>query len=127
MKKQLFILIIFLVTSVSYAQMVPGGIVHAFEKGDAKDLSKYFHTNLEIKLLDKTYVSSKNQATRIIQEFFKKYPPVSFKVDYEDTKKDSKYGLGTLVSKKNNTFRVNLYFMEGKTEKIIYFLSIEKI
>ena len=117
-----------LVTSVSYAQMVPAGIVRAFEKGDAKELSEYFHTNLEIKLLDEKYVSSKNQATRIIQEFFKDYPPVSFKVDYyEGTRKDSKYGSGTLVSKKNNSFRVNLYFMEGKTEKIIYFLSIEKI
>ena len=124
--RQLFILILLVVTTVAYTQMVPDGIVHAFEKGDARALSKYFNTNLEIKLLDEEYVSSKNQASRIIQEFFKEYPPVSFKVDYEKSRKDSKYGLGTLVTK-NNSFHVNLYFMEGKKEKIIYFLSIEKI
>jgi hypothetical protein len=106
--------------------MVPKGIIHAFEKGNAKELAHYFHTNLELKLPDEEYIASKNQATRILQDFFTEYPPVSFKVDFEGSKQDSKYGLGTLVSRQAS-FRVNINFMEGRKEKIIYSLSIEKI
>lgn len=106
--------------------MVPQGIVHAFEKGDAKALSAYFNDNIELKILKQEYITSKNQATRIMQEFFKENPPISFKVNYEGTKQDSKYGLGTLSTTKSS-FSINIYFMEGKKEKIIYFLSIEKI
>jgi hypothetical protein len=126
MNRYLFIIVLLTASLVSFGQIVPGGIVHAFEKGDARELAKFFHDNLEIKLLDEEYVASKNQATRILQEFFKHNPPVSFKVNYEGTKKDSKYGLGTLTTT-NDSFRINLYFMEGKKDKIIYFLSIEKI
>jgi hypothetical protein len=126
MKKQLFILILLVGSFTAHTQIVPDGILKAFEKGNAKELAMYFHDNLEMKLLDENYVSSKNQASRIMQEFFKDYPPVSFKVDYEDTKKESKYGSGTLISK-NASFRVNLYFLDVEKEKIIYYLSIEKI
>lgn len=106
-------------------QVVPDGIVSSFEKGDAKELARYFNNNLELKLPEKTHVTSKNQATRIMQNFFKEHQPLSFKLEYEGTKQDSMYGLGILVTR-NGTFRVNLYFMDGREEKIIYFMSIEK-
>lgn len=110
----------------AHSQIVPSGIIKAFEKGNAKDLALFFHDNLEMKLLNENYVSSKNQSMRIMQDFFKSYPPVSFKVNYEDSKKESKYGSGTLISK-NASFRVNIYFLDIENEKIIYYLSIEKI
>lgn len=126
MTRQLFIIVLFFIAHTGFSQLVPEGIINAFEKGNARELSQFFHDNLEIKLLDKEYVTSKNQASRIIQKFFEEYPPISFKLDFEGTKQDSKYSLGTLKSQKAS-FRVNLYFMEGKKDKIIYFLSIEKI
>lgn len=100
-------------------------MVQAFGNGDAKKIAEYFHDNLEMKILEDVHITSKNQATRILQDFFKDYPPTSFKVTYEGTKQDSKYGIGTLSTKKGS-FRINLYFMEGRKEKIIYYLSIEK-
>ncbi|MEX0987386.1 MAG: DUF4783 domain-containing protein [Bacteroidales bacterium] len=126
MKKFFLISILLLAGYAGITQVVSDKIIQAFESGDAKELATYFHNNLEMKILNKEQVASKNQATRIIQEFFKEYPPVSFKINYEGTQQDSKYGLGTLETGKGS-FRINLYFMEGRTEKIIYYLSIEKI
>jgi hypothetical protein len=105
--------------------MVPEELVKAFEKGDSQVIAGYFHDNIEMHILADVYITSKNQASRILQNFFKEYEPVSFKVNYEAKKADSKYGLGTLVTNKG-TFHINLYFMEGKKEKIIYYLSVEK-
>ena len=125
MKYRIIILLMFAAVQLSFAQMVPDDIIQAFEKGNARQLAEYFNNNIEMEILGEEYVTSKNQAARILQDFFKKHPPVSFKITYEGVKKDSKYGLGTLKCRKD-TFHVNLYFMEGRKEKTIYFLSIEK-
>ncbi|MDF1572085.1 MAG: DUF4783 domain-containing protein [Bacteroidales bacterium] len=108
------------------SQTVPTGITEAFVKGNAKQLAEYFHDNLEMKILKEEYVTSKNQASRIMQDFFKKNQPLSFHLEYEGTEKDTRYGLGTLVTRKGS-FSVNLYFLDGSKKKIIYSMSIEKI
>jgi len=124
--KKIFSIVLLMAGLSGFSQMVPGGIIHAFENGDARELSAYFNENLELQLPGENHVTSKNQATRIMQDFFKENEPLSFKVTYEGKKQDSKYGLGTLVTRKG-TFRINIYFMEGKKEQTIYYLSIEKV
>jgi hypothetical protein len=126
MKKLLFTMILVMLTFVSQGQTVPKDIVDGFKKGDARKIAAYFHDNLEMQILDESHVTSKNQATRILQDFFKKYPPSDFQVNYEGTEQDSKYGHSTLTTRKGS-FRVSIYFMEGKQGKTIYSLSIEKI
>lgn len=126
MKKFLYTLILVMMTFAVQGQTIPKDIVDGFMKGDARKIASYFHNNLEMQILDESHVTSKNQATRILQDFFKKYPPKDFKVNYEGTEQDSKYGHSTLTTKKGS-FRVNIYFMEGKPGKTIYSLSIEKI
>ncbi len=122
----ILLLLLFAVTPIITAQTMSKEIVTAFEEGDAKKLSKHMHQNLEIMLLDNIQMVSKNQATRLLQEFFKKNPPSSFTVTYEGTKQGSKYGIGELKSKKI-TFRVNIYFMNQGKENLIYNLTIEKV
>jgi len=122
----ILLLLLFAVTPVITAQTISKEIVTAFEKGDAKKLSKQLHQNLEIKLLDNIQMVSKNQATRLLQDFFKKNPPTSFTVTYEGEKQGSLYGIGELTSKKD-TFRVNIYFMNQGNANLIYNLTIEKI
>lgn len=124
--RYLMISVLLLAVMSGISQTVPTEITEAFVKGDAKQLAEYFHDNLEMKILKNEYVTSKNQASRIMQDFFKDNPPLSFQLEYEGTKQDSKYGLGTLVTRKGS-FSVNLYFLDGRKEKIIYSLSIEKI
>ncbi len=106
-------------------QTVPKGLVEAMGQGDASVMSEYFHQSLEMSILEKDYETSKNQAARIMESFFKKHPPTGFTVSFEGTKEQSKYAIGTL-STSNGTFRVNLLFINKDEKRLIYYLSIEK-
>lgn len=108
------------------AQLVPGGLIYGFEQGDAKSVSSYFHSNIELKVHKKKQITSKNQAQRILQDFFKDHKPVSFSIDHEGTNADAQYSFGTLRTQKDY-YRVSFYFLEGSEKKIIYYLSIEKL
>lgn len=106
-------------------QTVPTKLAEAIGKGDATRMSAYFHQSLEMTILENDYEASKNQATRIMESFFKKHPPSEFKVSFEGTKEQSKYAIGTLTTK-NGTFRVNMFFLNKQGNRLIYYLSIEK-
>jgi hypothetical protein len=124
--KQISILFLLLTALISlHSQGIPEEIVSSFEQGNAKSLSKYFNSNIELKLIDKEYVTSNSQAMRILQDFFKSYKPLSFSVEKPASNNDSKYGFGKLETKKES-FKVNMYFLEGKKGRLIYYLSIEK-
>lgn len=107
------------------AQTVPTELAEAIGKGDASIMSVYFHQSLEMTILDKDYDASKNQATRIMESFFKSHPPTGFKVSFEGTKEQSKYAIGDLTTK-NGAFRINLFFLTMDGSRLIYYLSIEK-
>ena len=107
------------------AQTVPGELSDAMKAGDAAKLSQFFHESLELTILDKDYVASKNQATRIMENFFKENPPTAFKISFEGTKEKSKYAIGNLTTGKGN-FRINIFFMNKDEKRLVYYMSIEK-
>lgn len=106
-------------------QTVPVELAEAIGKGDAGKMSAYFHQSLEMSILEHDYETSRTQATRIMENFFKKHAPTHFKVSFEGTKEQSKYAIGTLTTK-DGAFRVNLFFMNKEGARLIYYLSIEK-
>ena len=107
------------------AQSVPPELVKAIEEGNASRMSVFFHQSLELTILEKDYEASKNQATRIMDNFFKSHEPTGFEISFEGTKDQSKYAIGTL-STAEDTFRVNLFFLNKENKRLIYYLSIEK-
>jgi len=106
-------------------QTVPARLVDAIRKGDAVRMSEWFHQSLEMTIIEEDYVASKTQATRIIENFFRSYPPSEFRISFEGTKEKSKYAIGSLKCT-GNSFRINMFFMEKGEERLIYYLSIEK-
>lgn len=108
-----------------WGQTVPIELAEAIGQGNASAMSEYFHQSLEMSILEKDYKSSKVQATRIMESFFKKHSPTGFTVSFEGTKEQSKYAIGSL-STKDGTFRVNLFFINKDDKRLIYYLSIEK-
>lgn len=76
-------------------------------------------------ILEEEYETSKIQATRILENFFKTHKATAFTVSFEGTKEQSKYAIGTLKTEKGN-FRVNLFFLDKDDKRLIYYLSIEK-
>ncbi len=117
---------LFLVISVKgFGQQVAPELVKAIREGDARTLSGFFHTSLEMTILEKDYVVSREQATRILEDFFKTNKPVDFTISFGGEKEDSHYAIGSLKTK-DRKYRVNLFFIENKdNKKLIYFLSIE--
>ena len=107
------------------AQTVPAELSNAMKAGDASNLAEFFHESLELTILEKDYVASKNQATRIMENFFKENPPSAFKISFEGTKEKSKYAIGNLSTSKGN-FRVNIFFMNKDEKRLVYYMSIEK-
>lgn len=107
------------------AQSVPDEMIVAMKSGDADKLAGFFHESLELTILDKDYVASKNQATRIMENFFKENPPTGFTVSFEGTKEKSKYAIGSLTTSRGN-FRVNIFFMNKENKRLVYYMSIEK-
>ena len=107
------------------SQTVPADLVSALGRGDAAATSAWFHQSLEISILEQEYETSKNQATRILDSFFKSHKPSAFTVSFEGTKEQSRYAIGTLRTSSGN-FRVNLFFLDKDNKRLIYYLSIEK-
>jgi hypothetical protein len=106
-------------------QNFPAELEEAIGKGDAARMSAFFHQSLEMTILDNDYKASKNQATRIMESFFKKHAPTQFKVSFEGVKEQSKYAIGTLITKEG-AFRMNIFFLNKEGKRLIYYLSIEK-
>ncbi|MDF1575119.1 MAG: DUF4783 domain-containing protein [Bacteroidales bacterium] len=106
-------------------QTVPPDLVRAIGNGDAASMSAWFHQSLEMTILEQKYETSKNQASRILESFFKSHTPSAFTVSFEGTKEQSKYAIGTLSTDSGN-FRINIYFLMKEGKRLIYYLSIEK-
>ena len=107
------------------SQTVPAELVSAIGRGDATAMSAWFHQSLEMSILEEEYETSKNQASRILESFFKNNSPTGFKISFEGTKEQSKYAIGTLSTSKGS-FRVNIFFLDKEGKRLIYYLSIEK-
>ncbi len=107
------------------SQTVPAGLSKAIGQGDATAMSAWFHQSLEMSILEEEYETSKNQASRILESFFKTHTPTGFSISFEGTKEQSKYAIGSLTTS-NGNFRVNMFFLNKEGKHLIYYLSIEK-
>ena len=115
----------FLLLAPARSQTVPPGLVKAIGEGDAKKMSEFFHQSLEMTILREDYTVSKNQATRIMENFFEKNVPLEFSISFEGTKEQSKYAIGSLKTRQGS-FRINLFFLQKGGNRLIYYMSIEK-
>ena len=113
--KTYFFLLVSIVACSSYVAVssnITDDISNAIKTGNASELTKHFNTNLDITILGNSNSYSKSQAEMIIKDFFKKYPPKSFKVIHQGTSADgSQFSICNYVSS-TKSFRV--YFLVKK-------------
>jgi hypothetical protein len=90
-------------------------ISQAFRAGNAKELSRFFSPNVELKILSKEDVYSKTQAEIILKDFFLKYPPKNYTIGHHGTSKaGAQYTIGQLITT-GGTFRT-YYFLKKSGE-----------
>lgn len=84
-------------------------INQAIEKGNAKQMSTYFGPHVELNLPGSEGTFSKSQAEVILRDFFTRYNPIEYVVNYQGAfSDDSVYIIGTLKAGTGVKFRTYL-------------------
>jgi len=101
-------------------------ILAALNAGNAADLAKYFNSMIDLGISGTEDSYSKNQATRIIQDFFTKYPVKSVKIMKQGTSNDgSQFSIGQLQAG-TKTFRLYYLLKKVSTQYLIQQFQIEE-
>jgi hypothetical protein len=111
-------------TGLTVEAQIPDEIISGIRSGNSTRLAKYFNQNVELAVLDNESVSSKSQAQQIVNDFFKKYPPLKFSIIHQGGKGDSNYAIGTLETQ-NGKFRVYFLIKTVNQVTFIHQLRIE--
>jgi len=126
--KKIILIFFLLIGQFVHAQHadIINNIKIAFKTGSSNELSKYFDSSIDLKILEKEGTYSLSQAKLIIKDFFSKNPPKSFHIVHEGkSKNEVKYYIGTLESL-DRSLRIYIY-LKGDAEKLtIQELSIEE-
>ena len=101
-------------------------IASALRKGESHNVSKFFDTVVELKIVDKSSNYSRNQAEHVLKEFLDQHTPKSFNIVHRGSSaKGSQYSIGNLETNKG-TFRTYMYMKDVNGKLYIQELSFEK-
>ena len=108
----------------SRAYNLPDEIIQALRNGDAKVISKYFNSSVELIFSESRGVYGKAQAEQILKDFFSKNATANGKFNYKHLhsipKDNIQYYIGELTTGKGQ-YRVNIYMKDQR----IYEMRIE--
>lgn len=93
-------------------------LANAIRSGDAKQLSAFFGTTIDLTVIDRENVYSKAQAELILKDFFVKNPPKSFTIIHKGSSPEGiQYAIGSLATPEKN-YRISFYVKNtgGKLE-----------
>lgn len=128
-KKILIILICFAFVSLNYSYAkaeVPPKIFEAIKTSNSDLLNSYLCSSIEMVILNKDDIFSKQQASVILKEFFTKNKVKTFSIMHQGGKDEAQYAICKIQDNNNNNYRV--YFLvkleEGKY--LIHQLRIEE-
>lgn len=95
--------------------------------GDARQISRYFGSNVDLTILSVEEVYSKAQAEQVLKDFFAKNPAKSFTIIHKGLSKEgSKYAIGSYVSAQGVTYRTYLFVKNSNGTEVIQELRFEK-
>jgi hypothetical protein len=101
-------------------------ILEALNSGNSSDLSKYFNSMIDLGITGTEDTYSKNHASRILQDFFKKYPVRSVNILKQGTSNDgSQFSIGEMVAG-NKNFRIYYLLKKVTARYLIQQLQIEE-
>lgn len=114
---KLFLFSFLLFTAVPLIQAqsveVPASIITALDEGNSGSLSAFLNANVELVIGNQNDVFSKQQATGIIADFFRKNRVSGFELLHKGNKDAASFAIGTLKTA-TGTYRV--YVLTRKNE-----------
>jgi len=87
-------------------------------------IASFFNDNVELVILDKENVCSKEQGEMILSDFFSKNRPTDFKLTHQGGT-DSVYGIGKMQTA-NANFRIYFMLKSFANKPLLVQLRIEK-
>ena len=125
MKTKAILLLIVSISFFAFSVDLIDGISNAIRSGNPKNISKYFIENIDLKVIAKEDVYSKEQAEMILKDFFIKHPVKSFTVAHKsEPKGGSQYVIGTLETS-NGKFRIYFLIKTTGSNSLIQQFRIE--
>jgi hypothetical protein len=116
-----------MLTSVVARADVFSDIAAAIRSGNAKEVSRYFSSSIDLKTDNKSGVYSKNQAEMVLKDFLQANPCKNFDIIHRGSTEDksAQYAIGSLVSP-NGTYRTYILLGNVGGQLVIQELSFEK-
>ncbi len=105
---------------------IPPKIFDAMKVGNAVEIAKHFNSSVELVILDKDDVYSKQQAEQILKGFFDKNKAKSFSLLHQGGKEGAQYAIGNLETLSGRTFRVYFLVKESGGKPLIHQMRIEE-
>ena len=100
---------------------LPIEIVQALKTGDAKTISKYFNSSVELNFSESQGVYGKAQAEQILKDFFNKNAPANGKFEYKHlhtTPRDNTQNfIGELFTGKG-TYRLQIFMKDQRIHQM---------
>jgi hypothetical protein len=101
-------------------------IENAVALGNAKLLSNYMSTSIEIEINGQEGIYSKSQAEQVLNKFFDKYPPRSFSLSHKgNSAAGARFAVGDYVTGKEHTFRVTIFLKKIGEHYLIQEIEFE--
>ncbi len=125
--KSLLICLVMVVTPMVEGLPDMTGITKALRSGDATTLASYFADDVELAIVDDEDMYAKDEAEKLLANFFASHKPKSFSQVHKGTSKgeDSHYVIGDLVAG-SETYRIYIYLKEVGDSYQIEELRIEE-
>ncbi len=117
------VLLLLLLSNNLFSQ-IPVQIENGLKTGNAKMIASCFNDNVELVILDKENICSKEQGEMILNDFFSKNRPTDFKLTHQGGT-DSVYGIGKMQTA-NANFRIYFMLKSFANKPLLVQLRIEK-
>ncbi|MBN2274279.1 MAG: DUF4783 domain-containing protein [Bacteroidales bacterium] len=124
-KPLLLLIFLYAFSLQSASSQIPDAVINAINTGNSATLAAYFNSNLEVAIMEKEDIYTRQQAELIMKDFFIRNTPVSFTVLHKGGKETSQYAIGRLVSSGGN-YRVTILVKTKENKSLIHQLRFEK-
>ena len=105
-----------------YAMNLPNEIVQALKGGDAKTISKYFNSSVELNFSEIQGVYGKAQAEQILKDFFSKNASANGKFEYKhlhtNPRDNAQYYIGELITEKGIIYRLHIFMKDQRIHQM---------
>jgi hypothetical protein len=101
-------------------------IASALSSGNATELAAYFNTMVDLSIPGTEDNYGKTQATRILQDFFLKYPVKSYKTTKQGSSTDGSQFVIARMEAGNKIFRVYYLMKKSEDKYLIHQFQIQE-